>query len=194
MDDEPIIRMDLHELLDEKGYEVCGEAADGFDAIDICRRTSPDVVLMDIKMPLLDGLSAVKIMREEGIETTVVLLTAYCEREFIDKAKELGVSGYLLKPIDEKALAPTIEVAVARSSETRKLKRDMSKVSERLENRTIIEKAKGIVMHNNELTEQNAYDYIRKLGQAKNLSMRRIAEIIIIQDRSCPDGTDKRSL
>ena len=194
MDDEPIIRMDLHELLDEKGYEVCGEAADGFDAIDICRRASPDVVLMDIKMPLLDGLSAVKIMREEGIETTVVLLTAYCEREFIDKAKELGVSGYLLKPIDEKVLAPTIEVAVARSSETRKLKRDISKVSERLENRTIIEKAKGIVMHNNELTEQNAYDYIRKLGQAKNLSMRRIAEIIIIQDRSCPDGTDKRSL
>ena len=116
-DDEPIIRMDLRELLEENGYEVCGEAADGFDAIDVCRQMKPDVVLMDIKMPLLDGLSAARIMSSEGIETTVVLLTAYREREFINEAKEIGVSGYLLKPIDEKALAPSIELAVAQNRE-----------------------------------------------------------------------------
>ena len=194
-DDEPIIRMDLRELLEENGYEVCGEAADGFDAIDVCRQMKPDVVLMDIKMPLLDGLSAARIMSSEGIETTVVLLTAYREREFINEAKEIGVSGYLLKPIDEKALAPSIELAVAQNREMRRLRHDILKVSERLENRTLIEKAKGVVMKNNGMSEQEAYDYIRKLGQAKNLPMRRVSEIILMQSGgSYLNGTDQKSL
>ena len=134
-------------------------------------------------------------MSSEGIETTVVLLTAYREREFINEAKEIGVSGYLLKPIDEKALAPSIELAVAQNREMRRLRHDILKVSERLENRTLIEKAKGVVMKKNGMSEQEAYDYIRKLGQAKNLPMRRVSEIILMQSGgSYLNGTDQKSL
>ncbi len=127
-DDEPITRMDLKELLSGEGYQVVGEAADGFDAVEVCKQARPDLVLMDIKMPLLDGLSAAKIVYEENLADTVMMLTAYSEREFVDQAKDVGVAGYLVKPIDEKSLIP-----------------------------------------------------IRKLSQTKNLSMRRVAEIILMK-------------
>ena len=136
---------------------------------------------MDITMPLLDGLSAARIMLEEDVDAAIVLLTAYSEREFIDSAKDLGVSGYLVKPIDEKSLIPSIELAVARSKEMRKLRRDIAKVSERLENRSIIEKAKGRIMERDGLSEQEAYDFIRKLSLVKGMSMRRVAEILLLQ-------------
>lgn len=178
-DDEPITRMDLKELLEEKGYQVAGEATDGFDAIEVCKSVKPDLVLMDIKMPLLDGISAARIMKDEGFTAAVMLLTAYSEREFIEKAKEIGVSGYLVKPIDEKSIIPSIELAVARNKEIQTLQKDIEKVSQRLESRTIIEKAKGRIMARDSITEQQAYDFIRKLGQSKNLSMRRVSEIIL---------------
>lgn len=180
-DDEPITRMDIKEILEEKGYEVIGEAADGFDAVELCKTKKPELVLMDIKMPLLDGLSAARIMMEEDVDAAIVLLTAYSEREFIDSAKDLGVSGYLVKPIDEKSLIPSIELAVARNQEMRKLRRDIAKVSERLENRSIIEKAKGRIMERDGISEQEAYDFIRKLSLLKGMSMRRIAEILLLQ-------------
>ena len=180
-DDEPITRLDIKEILEEKGYEVIGEAADGFDAVELCKAKKPELVLMDIKMPLLDGLSAARIMMEEDVDAAIVLLTAYSEREFIDSAKDLGVSGYLVKPIDEKSLIPSIELAVARSKEMRKLRRDIAKVSERLENRSIIEKAKGRIMERDGLSEQEAYDFIRKLSLEKGMSMRRVAEILLLQ-------------
>ena len=178
-DDEPITRMDLKEFLEERGYSVLGEATDGFDAIEMCKKIKPDLVLMDIKMPLLDGLSAARILQQEQIGATIVLLTAYSEREFIDSAKEIGVSGYLVKPIDETSIIPCIELAVARSREMQKLQKDIAKVEERLESRSIIEKAKGKIMERNGLCEQEAYDFIRKLSLTKNLSMRRVAEIIL---------------
>ena len=153
-DDEPITRMDLKELLSGEGYQVVGEAADGFDAVEVCKQARPDLVLMDIKMPLLDGLSAAKIVYEENLADTVMMLTAYSEREFVDQAKDVGVAGYLVKPIDEKSLIPSIELAVARSKDMKKLRKDMQKVSERLENRSIIEKAKGQVMAQEGMTEQ----------------------------------------
>ena len=180
-DDEPITRMDIKEILTDKGYEVIGEVGDGFDAVEICKEQKPDLVLMDIKMPLLDGLSAARIMTEEGVDAAVVLLTAYSEREFIDSAKEIGVSGYLVKPLDEKSLLPSMELAVARNKEMRKLRRDIEKVSERLENRSIIEKAKGRIMERDGITEQEAYDFIRKLSLTKGMSMRRVAEILLLQ-------------
>lgn len=180
-DDEPITRMDLRELLMEEGYEVVAEAPDGFDAVESCKQFHPDLVLLDIKMPFLDGLSAAKIIYEEDLADTIIMLTAYSEREFIDQAKNVGVGGYLVKPIDEKSLVPNIELAVARSKEMKRLRKDMEKVSERLENRSMIEKAKGLVMQEQSMNEQDAYDYIRKLSQAKNLSMRRVAEIILVK-------------
>ncbi len=179
IDDEPITRMDLREMLENAGYHILGEAADGFDAIELCRERLPDLVLMDIKMPLLDGLSAAKIINEENLAGTVILLTAYNEKEFVNGAKQNGVSGYLIKPIDETRLVPNIELAVARSMELKMLKKEFEKVSERLENRRLIEQAKGIVMKNKGLCEQEAYDYIRKLSQMKNISMKRVSEIIL---------------
>lgn len=134
---------------------------------------------MDIKMPLLDGLSAARIMNEENFGVAVVLLTAYSEREFIEKAKEIGVSGYLVKPIDEKSIIPSIELAVARSREIQTLQKDIAKAEKRLESRAIIEKAKGKIMARDGMDEQQAYDFIRKLGQNKNISMRRVSEIIL---------------
>ena len=180
-DDEPITRMDLKELLAEEGYQVVGEAADGFDAVEACKQTRPDLVLMDVKMPLLDGLSAARIVYEEGLADTVMMLTAYSERAFVEQAKDVGAAGYLVKPIDEKSLIPSIELAVARSRDMKKLRKDMQKVSERLENRSVIEKAKGQIMDREGMSEQDAYDYIRKLSQTKNLSMRRVAEIILMK-------------
>lgn len=180
-DDEPITRMDLREILTEEGYDVVAEAPDGFDAVECCKQFHPDLALLDIKMPFLDGLSAAKIIYEEDLADTVIMLTAYSEREFIDQAKNVWVGGYLVKPIDQKSLVPSIELAVARSKEMRRLRKDMEKVSERLENRSMIEKAKGVVMQEQGMTEQDAYDYIRKLSQVKNVSMRRVAEIILVK-------------
>lgn len=178
-DDEPITKMDLRELLKEAGYEVVGEASDGFDAVEICRQTHPNLVLLDIKMPLLDGLSAAKIINQEDLAETIMMMTAYSEREFIEQAKECGVGGYLVKPIDEKSLIPNIEVVVNRSQEIGRLRKDIEKANVRLESRVLIEKAKGQIMQKQNMTEQNAYDYIRKLSQAKHLSMKRVAEMIL---------------
>lgn len=178
-DDEPITKMDLRELLEEAGYEVVGEASDGFDAVEICRQTHPNLVLLDIKMPLLDGLSAAKIIHQEDLAETIMMMTAYSERKFIEQAKECGVGGYLVKPIDEKSLIPNIEVVVNRSQEIGRLRKDIEKANVRLESRVLIEKAKGQIMQKQNMTEQNAYDYIRKLSQAKHLSMKRVAEMIL---------------
>ena len=181
-DDEPISRMDLKELLSEGGYTVLSEVSDGFDAVEQCKLDHPDLVSLDIKMPFLDGISAAKIIYEEELADTIIMLTAYSEREFVEQAKGYGVSGYLVKPIDEKSLVPSIELAVARSRELKRLRKDMAKVSERLESRSVIEKAKGVIMQEQSMTEQEAYDYIRKLSLDKHLSMRRVAEIILVKN------------
>lgn len=181
VDDEPITRMDLREILESKGYQVVGEAADGFDAVELCRTYLPDLVLMDIKMPLMDGLSAAQIIHEQGLAEAIVLLTAYSEKSYIEGAKESGVSGYLVKPIEEKALIPCIELAMARSYEIKELKTDVVKITERLETRKVVEKAKGYLMEANHMTEEAAYEYIRKMSKAKNVPMKRIAEILLMK-------------
>ena len=180
-DDEPISRMDLKELLTEGGYAVVAEVSDGFDAVESCKTHHPDLVLLDVKMPYLDGLPAAKIIYEEDLADTIIMLTAYSEREFVERAKECGVSGYLVKPIDEKSLVPNIELVVAQSKEMKRLRKDMEKVSERLANRGVIEKAKGRLMQEQSMSEEEAYHYIRKLSQLKGLSMRRVAEMILVK-------------
>lgn len=180
-DDEPITRMDIKEMLESVGYIVLSEAADGFDAVEACKKYHPELVLMDIKMPLLDGFAAARIINEELLADTIIVLTAYSEKTFVEQAKAVGADGYLVKPIEERALIPSIELAMARSAEMRRLRSDMLKVTDRLENRVLIEKAKGRIMADNKMTEQEAYDYIRKLSLEKALSMRRVAEIILVQ-------------
>lgn len=180
-DDEPITRMDLREMLEKEGYEVVAEAADGFDAVELCRKMHPDLVIMDVKMPLMDGLTASSIITEERLAETVVLLTAYSDQEFIQSAKKSGVSSYLVKPMDERSFIPALEIAVARSQELQKLRKDYDAVTKRLESRTVVEQAKGIIMKQNGLTEQEAYDYIRNISKSKNIAMKRVAEIILKQ-------------
>lgn len=177
-DDEPIIRMDLKEILEKEGYTVAGEAADGFDAVEMCRKEQPDLVIMDVKMPLLDGLTASKIIAEEKLAETVVLLTAYCDKEFVQEA---NVSAYFVKPVDERTFLPGLEIAVERNKTMRRLEKECETVSRRLESRTVVEQAKGVIMSKNGLTEQQAYDYIRNISREKNISMKKVAEIILMR-------------
>lgn len=179
-DDEPITRMDLSEMLEEAGYEVVGEASDGFDAIEICRKTRPNLILMDIKMPLLDGLKASKIINNENLADCIVLLTAYSGKEFIEEAKAAGVMGYVIKPINEKSLLPAIEIAMSKSEEINEIKNESLKNKESLEDRKKIEKAKGILMKAENITESEAYSKIRKISMDKRCQMKNIAEIIIL--------------
>ena len=182
-DDEPITRMDLRELLQESGYNVVAEAGDGFDAVEACKKHHPDLVLMDIKMPYLDGLSASRLIIEENLADAVVLLTAYGEKEFVEEAKAIGISGYLVKPINAKSLIPTIELLFKHIHEIKKLRRDINEISERFENRTIIEKAKGRVMEELSMTEGEAYRYIKNLSLCKSTSMRHVADLILQQTK-----------
>ena len=178
-DDEPITRMDLHELLSAAGYKIVAEAGDGFDALEACRKFRPNLALLDIRMPLLDGLSAAKMISDEDLVDAIVILTAYRDVEFINDAKSIGISGYLVKPIDEKSLVPSIEVMVERGREFKKLRREMQRTSNRLNNRSTIERAKGRIMEEQNMSENQAYTYIREMSLEKGLSMRDISEIIL---------------
>lgn len=181
-DDEPITRMDICEILNEAGYSVVGEASDGLDAIELCRKHKPDLVLMDVKMPLLDGLKATKVIINEELANSVVVLTAYSGVEFVDRAKEAGVMGYLVKPIDEKALLPTIEVAISKGKEIEKMKFEIKRAKDDLESRKVIERAKGILMNKYSISEDDAYNRIRKLSMDKRCPMKQIANVIIMND------------
>ncbi|WBW94901.1 ANTAR domain-containing response regulator [Oceanirhabdus sp. W0125-5] len=181
-DDEPITRIDLREILEEANYDVVGEATDGFDAVELCKKHLPDLVLMDIKMPLLDGINAANIIMEEELANSVILLTAYSGKEFIEKAKVAGVMGYLVKPIDDKSLLPAVEIALSKGKEIKKMKKDIKKANEKLEARKKIEKAKGILMRKNGMNEDEAYNKIRALSMNKRVSMKEIADILIMSN------------
>ena len=179
-DDEPITRMDLREILTDENYDVVGEASDGYDAVELCRRFKPDLVLMDIKMPILDGIKATEIIMKENLAKGVIMLTAYTGVEFVERAKKTGVMGYIVKPISKVNLIPAIEVAISKSEEILQIKKDMQKTKEKLEHRKTVERAKGILMKNEDLTEEEAYNKIRKLSMDKRCSMGNIAAAIIM--------------
>lgn len=180
VDDEPITRMDIREMLEEAGYNVVGEASDGFDAIEMCKKYLPNIVIMDIKMPLLDGINASKIIMEERLADGIILLSAYSDTNFIEKAKNAGVLGYLVKPLDNKSLVPTVEVVMSQALEIKKIKDNMNNMEKKLEARKVIEKAKGILMKQQGVTEDDAYSMIRDLSMKKRVKMEDIAEIIIM--------------
>lgn len=182
VDDEPITRFDIRDILQGAGYEVVGEAADGFEVIEICKKTRPDVVLMDIQMPILDGLKAGKKIIQDNTASSIVFLSAYSDIENTTKAKNLGAIGYLVKPLDEKSLIPTLEMSIARGKETQDLMAQVEKLKTKLDERKIIEKAKGILSKENGLSEAEAYQTIRKLSMDKRCPMSEIAELIVIND------------
>jgi len=181
-DDEPITRMDLREFLEEEGYNVVGEASDGFDAVEICRKKKPDLVLMDVKMPILDGIKASRVIFNENTAKSIILLTAYSGAEFIEQAKEVGVMGYIVKPINKPSLIPAIEVAIAKGREIEEMKEEIVTVKDKLESRKIIEKAKGILMENDNMSEDDAYKRIKKLSMDKRCPMKDIASAIIMSN------------
>ncbi len=180
VDDEPITRMDICEILREAGYNVVAEAGDGFDAIEQSRKHNPDFVIMDVKMPILDGLKAAKVITENKLSRGVVLLTAYSNREFIDEAKNIGIIGYIVKPIDEKSFIPNLEIIFNKQEEFEELEKKYIKTNQKLEDRKKIDIAKRILMKSRNFTENEAYEYIRTLSMNKRCDMGKIANIIIL--------------
>lgn len=178
-DDESIIRMDLREMLTSLGYLVVGEAGDGRSAVNQARELRPDVVIMDIKMPDMDGIEAAKILTQERI-APVLLLTAFSQRDLVERAKEAGVVGYLVKPFRESDLGPAIEVALARFSEFRTLEKEMADLQETLETRKLVDRAKGILMDTQGLSESDAFRKIQKMSMNTRKPMKDIAEAIIL--------------
>jgi response regulator NasT len=178
-DDESVIRMDLREMLTNLGYLVVGEAGDGLSAVNAARELKPDVVIMDIKMPDMDGIEAAKVMTQEKI-APVLLLTAYSHRDLVERAKEAGVVGYLVKPFREQEISPAIDIALARFQEFRELEKEMGGLKETLETRKLVDRAKGILMDQQGLTEQEAFRKIQKMSMNTRKPMKDIAEAIIL--------------
>lgn len=178
-DDESIICMDLREMLGNLGYLVVGEAGDGRSAVNLARELRPDVVLMDIKMPDMDGIEAARILTEERV-APVVLLTAFSQRDLVERAKEAGVVGYLVKPIQEADLAPAIEIALSRFQEFRELEKEVDNLSDQLETRKLVDRAKGILMDTQGLTEAAAFRRIQKMSMNTRKSMKEIAQAIVL--------------
>ena len=179
VDDESIIRLDLSERLSGLGYTVVGEAVDGEMAVDLARRLAPDLVLMDIKMPKVDGIAAARILLQERI-APVVLLTAFSDRDLIEDARDAGVLGYISKPFREADLVPTLEVAIARFEEMRAIEKENVSLKDALETRRLVERAKGLLMDTHGLSESAAFRRIQKLAMDRRKSMKEIAEAIIL--------------
>lgn len=178
-DDESLIRMDLREMLSHLGYDVVGEAVDGRSAIELAKQLSPDLIIMDIKMPEMDGIAAANVLAEERI-APVVLLTAYSESTLIGRAKDAGVCGYLVKPFRETELMPVIELALARFGEMQELEREVTDLREALETRKLVERAKGVLMEVHGLRESDAFNRMRKTSMDNRKSMREVAEAILL--------------
>ncbi len=178
-DDESLIRMDLREMLSHLGYLVVGDVADGRSAINQARELRPDIVIMDIKMPDMDGIEAAKVLTEERI-APVVQLSAYSQRELVDRAREAGVTAYLVKPYREEDLTPAIEVALARFREFQELEKQVTDLQQALETRKLVDRAKGILMDKQGLSEAEAFRKIQKMSMDNRKPMKDVAEAIIL--------------
>ncbi len=178
-DDESIIRMNLRETLVGLGYLVVGDAGDGLSAIHLARELRPDLVIMDIKMPKLDGIQAAKVLTEEKI-APVLLLTAYSDRELVDRARDAGVVNYIVKPFREAELLPAIEIALARFAEFNTINKELGDLKDTMETRKLVERAKGVLMDTQGLKEQDAFRKIQQLSMNTRKSMREIAQAILL--------------
>ena len=177
-EDEAIIRMDLRELLQEEGYEVVAECGRGDEAVALVREHAPDVALLDIKMPGLDGISAAREISSERL-TAVVLVTAFSQRELIEEASDAGVQGYVVKPFERHDLAPAIEVAIARFRTEKALAEQVTDATERLETRKVLDRAKGTLMDRDGLSEQDAFDFLQKTAMTTRRPMRAVADEVL---------------
>lgn len=180
VDDESLIRMDLRDIIESCGHEVVAEGTNGVEALALCKKHKPDIILMDVKMPELDGIEAA---RQIGFhhEAPVVLLTSYSQQDLIDKARDSGVYCYLIKPVREEQLVPSLEMALGRYKSDAQLREKMAELEQSLEDRKIIQKGTGILMELYSISEAEAYNRIRTLSMNKQISIIETCNLIIKQ-------------
>ena len=177
-EDEALIRLDLVELLTEEGYEVIAEAGDGEEALELARKLLPDLVVMDVKMPKMDGISAAAMIAEERI-APVVMLTAFSQRELVERARDAGAMAYVVKPFDASDVVPAIEIAMARFAEIRAVEAEVADLEERFASRKAVDQAKGLLQEGLGLSEPEAFRWIQKTAMDLRKSMREVAEGVI---------------
>ncbi|HWC35133.1 MAG TPA: response regulator [Mycobacteriales bacterium] len=177
-EDEALIRLDLKEMLEEEGYVVVGEAGDGQQAIDLATQTQPDVVILDVKMPVLDGISAAERIVADQI-APVVMLTAFSQRELVERAAEAGAMAYVVKPFGKADLLPAIEVSLSRHQQMRALAGEVSDLTERLETRKLLDRAKGKLQAEHGMTEPEAFRFIQKTAMDGRRSMSEVAHALL---------------
>jgi len=182
-EDEALIRLDLVEMLREAGYDVVGEAADGEAALLLARRDRPDLVILDVKMPVMDGITAAETIVKERL-SAVLMLTAFSQRDLVLRAKEAGAMAYLLKPFTIGDLIPAIEIAVGRHQEMLALEAEVETLAERLETRKAVDRAKGVLMATMGVNESDAFRWIQKASMDRRLSMRAVAEAVINKEKA----------
>lgn len=177
-EDEALIRLDLKEMLEEDGYIVVGEAGDGETAIQLAGDLRPDLVILDVKMPVLDGISAAERIVADRIAPCLIL-TAFSQRDLVERARDAGAMAYLVKPFTKADLVPAIEMAVSRHEEMVALAQEVSSLSDRLETRKLVERAKGLLMTAHGWSEPQAFRWIQKASMDRRLSMREVAQIVV---------------
>jgi two-component system, response regulator PdtaR len=177
-EDEVLIRMDLAEMLSEEGYDVVGQAGDGAAAVELAEELRPDLVILDVKMPVLDGIAAAERIASQRI-APVVILTAFSQRDLVERARDAGAMAYLVKPFNKSDLVPAIEMAVSRFAELSTLEAEVADLTERLETRKAVERAKNVLQEQLQLTEPEAFRWIQKTAMDLRLSMRQVAEGVI---------------
>ncbi|EXF25158.1 response regulator receiver protein [Nesterenkonia sp. AN1] len=184
-EDETLIRLDIVEILTGAGYDVVGEADNGERAVELARETEPDLVVMDVKMPIMDGITAAQLIAEERI-APVVMLTAFSQRDLVESAREAGAMAYVVKPFTENDLIPAIEVAMARFDEIRALEDEVTSLADKFETRKLVERAKSLLTTKMGLTEPEAFRWIQKTSMDRRLSMREVAETVVDQMTDSP--------
>ncbi|GAA0945357.1 MULTISPECIES: ANTAR domain-containing response regulator [Streptomyces violaceusniger group] len=177
-EDEALIRLDLKEMLEEEGYSVVGEAGDGETAVALAQEHHPDLVILDVKMPVLDGISAAERIAADRI-APVLMLTAFSQRELVERARDAGAMAYLVKPFSKSDVVPAIEMAVSRFTELKTLEQEVADLSQRLETRKLVDRAKSVLQTQYGLTEPAAFRWIQKTSMDRRLSMQQVAEAVI---------------
>jgi two-component system, response regulator PdtaR len=194
-EDEALIRLDLAEMLAEEGYDVVGQAGDGEKAVALAEELRPDLVVLDVKMPKLDGITAAQRIAEQRI-APVVILTAFSQRELVERARDAGAMAYLVKPFAQHDLVPAVEMAVSRFAELQLLETEVADLSERLETRKAVDRAKSVLQRQLELSEPDAFRWIQKTAMDLRLSMRQVADGVIAHGPSVSGvaGGDKAEM
>ncbi|WP_199438857.1 ANTAR domain-containing response regulator [Umezawaea beigongshangensis] len=177
-EDEALIRLDLVEMLREEGYQVAGEAADGDEAVKLATELRPDLVILDVKMPKVDGIEAASVIAGGRI-APVVILTAFSQRDLVERARDAGAMAYLVKPFQKRDLIPAIELAMSRFSELQALENEVAGLTERLETRKVVERAKGLLMSKQGLSEPEAFRWVQRTAMDRRTTMKAVAEAVI---------------